>query len=164
MEMIPTTIGVDAHSHVRVAAAVDPQGRVLAQHVITTGIQELDDFLAWDGPFVAARQPWPRTDPEVRRRQAEHLPRSPRSSATGTAVQCNLPLAACPQQLRMRWSVPYRTSGDALGPDWFNLALLLRRFRAATSQGWPLVLRRRERRPLCLGRRPPCPRVSATTR
>jgi hypothetical protein len=34
---IVTTIGVDAHSRIHVAAAVDPQGRLLAEHAITAG-------------------------------------------------------------------------------------------------------------------------------
>ena len=41
MEIL-TTIGVDAHSQVHVAAAVDPQGRVVAERAITANARELD--------------------------------------------------------------------------------------------------------------------------
>jgi transposase len=51
-----TIIGVDAHSQVHVAAAIDPQGRVLAEHAITAGIQELGEFLAWVQTFPTPRQ------------------------------------------------------------------------------------------------------------
>ena len=41
---IATTIGVDAHSQVHVAAAVDPQGRVIAEHAITANPREIARF------------------------------------------------------------------------------------------------------------------------
>ena len=46
MEIL-TTIGVDAHSQVHVAAAIDPQGRVIAEHAITANARELAGFLGW---------------------------------------------------------------------------------------------------------------------
>jgi transposase len=55
MEIL-TTIGVDAHSQVHVAAAVDPQGRVLAEHSVSTGVTELEEFLTWLQTFPAPRQ------------------------------------------------------------------------------------------------------------
>jgi transposase len=55
MEIV-TTIGVDAHSQVHVAAALDPQGRVLDEHAITAGMKELDEFVAWVQTFPAPRQ------------------------------------------------------------------------------------------------------------
>jgi hypothetical protein len=45
MEIL-TTIGVDAHSQVHVAAAVDPQGRVIAEHAVTANARELAEFSA----------------------------------------------------------------------------------------------------------------------
>jgi hypothetical protein len=55
MEIV-TAIGVDAHSRIHVAAAVDPQGRVLAEHAITAGVQELEEFVAWVQAFAAPQQ------------------------------------------------------------------------------------------------------------
>ncbi|GAA3719063.1 hypothetical protein GCM10022204_43980 [Microlunatus aurantiacus] len=50
---VVTTIGVDAHSQVHVAAAVDPQGRVIAERTITASTQQLGEFVEWVGiaPF-----------------------------------------------------------------------------------------------------------------
>ena len=53
---ILTTIGVDAHSQVHVAAAVDPQGRVVAERAITANARELDRFLVWVQTLPAPRQ------------------------------------------------------------------------------------------------------------
>lgn len=55
MEIL-TTIGVDAHSQIHVAAAVDPQGRVLDERSIIAGTQELEEFLGWVQTFPAPRQ------------------------------------------------------------------------------------------------------------
>lgn len=55
MEIL-TTIGVDAHSQVHVAAAVDRQGRVLDEHSVQTGAAELEQFLRWVQTFPAPRQ------------------------------------------------------------------------------------------------------------
>src|SRR5688572_1571797 len=53
---IRTTIGVDAHSQIHVAAAVDSQGRVLAEQSTLAEDQELDQFVAWVQTFPAPRQ------------------------------------------------------------------------------------------------------------
>lgn len=55
MEIL-TTIGVDAHSQVHAAAAVDPQGRVIAECAITANARELADFLGWVQSLPAPRQ------------------------------------------------------------------------------------------------------------
>jgi transposase len=55
MEIL-TTIGVDAHSQVHVAAAVDPQGRVIAECAITANARELTGFLGWVQSLPAPRQ------------------------------------------------------------------------------------------------------------
>ena len=44
---VVTTIGVDAHCQVHMAAAVDPQGRVIAERAITANTQQLAEFVGW---------------------------------------------------------------------------------------------------------------------
>lgn len=51
-----TTIGLDAHSQVHVAAAVDPQGRVIAERAITSSATELGEFVGWLQTLPAPRQ------------------------------------------------------------------------------------------------------------
>jgi transposase len=55
MEIL-STIGVDAHSQVHVAAAVDPQGRVIAERTITASVRELSEFVGWVQTLPAPRQ------------------------------------------------------------------------------------------------------------
>ena len=55
MEIL-TTIGVDAHSQVHVAAAVDPQGQVIAECAITANARELTGFIGWVRSLPAPRQ------------------------------------------------------------------------------------------------------------
>ena len=55
MEVL-TTIGVDAHSQVHVAAAIDPQGRVVAELAVAAGGKELDRFVGWVQGLPAPRQ------------------------------------------------------------------------------------------------------------
>lgn len=53
---VVTTIGVDAHSQVHVAAAVDPQGRVIAERAITASTQQLGEFVEWVQSLPGPRQ------------------------------------------------------------------------------------------------------------
>ena len=53
---VVTTIGVDAHSRVHVAAAVDPQGRVVAELAVAAGNREFDRFVGWVQGLPAPRQ------------------------------------------------------------------------------------------------------------
>src|SRR6478752_4494555 len=53
---VVTTIGVDAHSQVHVAAAVDPQGRVIGERAITANTQQFGEFVAWVQGLPAPRQ------------------------------------------------------------------------------------------------------------
>lgn len=55
MEIL-TTIGVDAHSQVHVAAAVDPQGRVVSELAVAAGNEEFERFVGWVQGLPAPRQ------------------------------------------------------------------------------------------------------------
>ena len=52
---ILTTIGVDAHSQVHVAAAVDAQGRMVAEYSAGTAAAELDRLVGWVQSLPAPR-------------------------------------------------------------------------------------------------------------
>jgi transposase len=54
MDML-TTIGVDAHSQVHVAAAVDAQGRTMAEFATGSTAAELDRFVGWVRSLPAPR-------------------------------------------------------------------------------------------------------------
>jgi transposase len=53
---IVTTIGVDAHSQIHVAAAVDPQGRIVSELAVGAGNEEFDRFVGWVQDLPAPRQ------------------------------------------------------------------------------------------------------------
>ena len=53
---VVTTIGVDAHSQVHVAAAVVPQGRIIAERGITASTQQLVEFVEWMQSLPGPRQ------------------------------------------------------------------------------------------------------------
>lgn len=53
---VVTTNGVDAHSQVHPAAAVDPQGRVIAERAMTASLQHLGASAGWVQSLPAPRQ------------------------------------------------------------------------------------------------------------
>ena len=53
---VVATIGVDAHGQVHVAAAVDPQGRVIAERAITASTEQLGKFVEWVQSWPGKRQ------------------------------------------------------------------------------------------------------------